>query len=103
MGSVGANKGTGAIGNLTADQRNARELMRVERENRNSGLTDRNKLKEGERYDMDWGKNEVRSGVYLGTRLINGTVVNEFKQDNNRVIRIEDEDIRRMKVRKSGR
>ena len=87
---------------LTADERNARELARVERENRNSGLNDRNQLKKGETYTFDWGS-ERRTGTYTGTKLINGTVVNEFKLSNGKITRIEDEDIRRMNFKKKGR
>ena len=98
------NPQTGQFGEFTrssVEERNARELARVERENRQSGLIDRQQLRQGESYTFDWGRNDTRTGTYIGTRLINGTVVNEFRQSNGRIARVEDADLRRMNFRRT--
>ena len=109
MGSVGSDVssrsevGSTLSTRLTTEERNSRELARVERENHQSGLTDRQQLQEGVSYTMNWSRNETRTGTYLGTRLVGNTVVNEFRQSNGRIIRLEDEDIRRMNLRRTRR
>lgn len=91
-----------AVKRSTADERNARELARVNREARlNPGVQDRQSLKKGESYTMDWTKNETRTGVYIGSRMVNGFVVSEFRQANGKIIQVEDEDFRRLKIRRS--
>ena len=46
----------------TADERNAQELARVQRENRNLGISAIKDLKKNETYDIQWGKNMSAAG-----------------------------------------
>lgn len=86
---------------LSADERNSRELARVQRENRQSGIESVRSLEKGQSYDIQWSKNEVRQGTYLGGRIINGDSVQEFRGTNGRIMRLDNDDIKK-RVRKRG-
>lgn len=99
-GSAGGNAKASAVSKATAnkstaDERNARELARVERENRASGVEAIQELKKGESYSIQWSKNETREGTYIGGRIINGIAVQEFRGTNGKIMRIDNEDVKK--------
>lgn len=78
----------------TAEERNNRELARVERENRTNAALAAQDLRRNEVYDIQWGR-EVRQGTFIGNRMINGIPVSEFRSSNGSVMRLDSEDVRR--------
>lgn len=79
----------------TADERNRQELARVQRENRTNSALAAQDLQRGQSYNIQWTRNEVRTGTYIGSQMVNGIAVSRFRGSDGRVMVIDNDDIRR--------
>ena len=86
---------------LTAAERNARELARVERENRASGINEARELVKNQWYSVQMNKSDTREAYFVRRELTNGEVVAVFRDRNGHNLGILQEDLKK-RVTKSN-